>query len=107
MVTRKTAAWPLSQAYIALIVYASLYPFSGWRDQGLAAWEFLWSPWPKYWTSFDIVANVAGYMPLGFLLALSFLRRGEALFAARTRLAAVAVATLSAALLALSMESLQ
>jgi VanZ family protein len=104
---RKTAAWPLSQAYVALIVYASLYPFSGWRDQGIGPWAFLSSPWPKYWTGFDVAANVAGYVPLGFLLALSFMRRGTPRFAPASRLAAVAVATLSAALLALLMEAIQ
>jgi VanZ family protein len=95
----KTSAWPLSQAYVALIVYASLYPFSGWRDQGIAPWAFLWSPLPKYWTGFDVAANVAGYVPLGFLLALSFLRRGSQRFAPTTRTAAITVAVLTAAVL--------
>ncbi|HEX9719546.1 MAG TPA: VanZ family protein [Ramlibacter sp.] len=103
----KTSAWPLSQAYVALIVYASLYPFSGWRNQGIAPWEFLWSPLPKYWTGFDVAANVAGYVPLGFLLALSFLRRGKERFAPTTNTAAITVATLSAAVLALWMEAIQ
>jgi VanZ family protein len=103
----KTSAWPLSQAYVALIVYASLYPFSGWRDQGLAPWEFLWSPLPRYWTGFDVAANVAGYVPLGFLLALSFLRRGSERFTPTTRFAAISVATLTAAVLSLCMEALQ
>jgi VanZ family protein len=103
----KTSAWPLSQAYVALIVYASLYPFSGWRDQGLAPWAFLWSPWPRYWTGFDVAANVAGYVPLGFLLALSFLRRGSGGLTPNPRTAAVAVAALAAAVLALWMEALQ
>ena len=104
---RKTAAWPLSQAYVALIVYASLYPFTGWRDQGIAPWEFLSSPWPKYWTVFDLVANVLGYMPLGFLIALSFLRRGNPYFAAAGNGAAITIATVSSAVLSCAMESLQ
>ena len=104
---RKTSAWPLSQAYVALIVYASLYPFSGWYDQGIAPWAFMSSPWPKWWTVFDIVANVLGYMPLGFLLALGFLRRSNPSFAPGSNAAAVAVATLSSALLSFLMESLQ
>ena len=103
----KTSAWPLSQAYAALVVYASLYPFSGWRDQGIAPWEFLASPLPKYWTGFDVAANVVGYMPLGFLLALSFLRRGKERFAPTNNATAITVATLAAALLALWMEALQ
>jgi VanZ family protein len=104
----KTSAWPLSQAYVALIVYASLYPFSGWRDQGIAPWAFLWSPLPpKYWTGFDIAANVAGYVPLGFLLALSFLRRGKQWVVPTTNGAALVVAALSGAFLSLGMEALQ
>ena len=103
----KTSAWPLTQAYALLIVYASLYPFAGWRDQGIAPWEFLWSPWPKYWTGFDVAANVSGYVPLGFLLALSFVRRGSPRFAPQSTAAAVGVATLTAAVLAFVMESLQ
>jgi VanZ family protein len=103
----KTSAWPLSQAYAALIVYASLYPFSGWRDQGIAPWEFLGSSLPKYWTGFDVAANMAGYVPLGFLLALSFLRRGRPRRSPPAKLAAIGVAVLAAAVLALVMEALQ
>lgn len=103
----KTSAWPLSQAYTALIVYASLYPFAGWRDQGIAPWEFLWSPWPKYWTGFDVAANVGGYVPLGFLMALSFIRRGSWQFVRTSRTAAMGIAVLSSAMLSLAMEAFQ
>ena len=103
----KTSAWPLAQAYAALVVYASLYPFTGWRDQGIAAWAFLSSPLPKYWTAFDVAANTAGYVPFGFLLALSFLRRGSFQSAPTTNGAAIAVATLTAAILSLALEALQ
>lgn len=104
----KTSAWPLSQAYVALIVYASLYPFSEWRAQGVAPWAFLWSPLPpKYWTGFDLAANMAGYLPLGFLMVLSFVRRGSYRFAPAGRAAAIGVATLMAALLSFAMEALQ
>jgi len=104
----KTSAWPLAQAYVALIVYASLYPFAGWRDQGLPPWEFLWSPLPpKYWTGFDVGINVVGYVPFGFLLALSFLRRGSQNFTPTTNVAAVAVSVFFAGLLSFCMEMLQ
>ncbi|MDB5945978.1 MAG: putative rane protein, partial [Ramlibacter sp.] len=106
MATHKTSAWPLAQAYAALIVYASLYPFSGWRDQGIAPWAFLASPWPKYWTGFDIAANLVGYAPFGFLLALSFLRRGGKPVMPSNS-SAIVVATLVASLLSLCMEALQ
>ena len=99
----KTSAWPLALTYMALIVYASLYPFSDWRDQGIAPWAFLAAPLPKYWTGFDVVANVLGYAPLGFLLALSGLRSGNP---ARHH-HPILVATVVAALLSLLMETLQ
>jgi VanZ family protein len=106
LTVHKTSAWPLSEAYGALIVYASLYPFSGWRDQGIAPWAFLASPWPKYWTGFDIAANLLGYLPLGFLLALSFLRRGGRAEMPSNK-SAIAIATLVGGLLSLCMEAAQ
>lgn len=105
MEARKSSAGPLALAYAALIVYASLYPFTGWRDQGVAPWEFLTSPWPRYWTGFDLVANAAGYAPLGFLLALARLRTGVP--GGRSIGRSMAVASVVAALLSLAMEALQ
>lgn len=96
----KTSAWPLALIYIALIVYASLYPFSEWRYQGIVPWVFLASPLPKYWTGFDVMINALGYVPLGFLLALSALRSGRAHYA-------LGLATLAAGVLSLALESLQ
>jgi VanZ family protein len=108
LIQHKTSAWPLAGAYAALIVYASLYPFSGWRDQEIAPWEFLFAGWPKYWTGFDVAANVVGYVPLGFLLALSFMRRGNVRrFAAHPNLGGIGVAVLAGTLLSLLMEGIQ
>ncbi|HRE19085.1 MAG TPA: VanZ family protein [Rhodocyclaceae bacterium] len=56
--------------WLALLVYASLHPFSGWRDSGVSPFAFLEGEWPRYWTTFDILANVAVYVPLGLFLAL-------------------------------------
>ena len=97
----KSAAAPLALLYAALIVYASLFPFTGWRDQGIAPWAYLQAPWPQYWTRFDLVSNLIGYMPLGFLLTLSMLQpvRGPWL--------AAVLATLATGLLSFAMESLQ
>ena len=73
----KTSAWPLALIYTALIVFASLFPFDGWRAQGIDPLVFLLAPLPPpYWTGFDIATNVVGYAPLGFLLALA-LRRSD------------------------------
>jgi VanZ family protein len=73
----KTSARPLALVYCALVVYASLYPFADWRDQGIAPWAFLAAPISQYWTAFDVFSNALGYLPLGFLAALSVLRGGH------------------------------
>ena len=96
----KTSASPLAVIYAALLVYASLYPFTDWRYQGTAPFSFLISPWPKYWTRFDVAVNILGYMPLGFLLVLSARRSGRTWHT-------VSLATLVAGALSLTMESLQ
>ena len=96
----KTSAWPLALLFAALITYASLYPFTDWRDQGVQAWAYLLAPLPKYWTGFDLIANLVGYAPLGFLLCLSALRTGRARHA-------VLLASVAAALLSFTLESLQ
>jgi VanZ family protein len=95
-----TTSWPLALALICLIVYASLYPFAGWRDQEIFPLQFLTAPLPQYWTRFDLGANFLGYAPLGFLLALSALR-------SRRVQPAVTVAVLGAGLLSLLMETVQ
>lgn len=100
MVPRRTAAWPLAWCYALLIVYASLYPFDSWRVQGIAPWAFLWAPWPRYWTGFDVISNVLGYAPFGFLFTLAIHRT-------RPRAPAVLLATLAGAGLSLTQESLQ
>ena len=96
----KSAARPLALLYAALIVYASLYPFTGWRSKGLSPLAFLLAPWPRYWTWFDLVTNFIGYMPIGFLLVLALPRW-------RGRGVAVLAAAALAALLSLAMEGLQ
>lgn len=96
----KTSAWPLALSYAALVVYASLYPFAEWRNQGITPWAFLAAPLPQYWTWFDVISNVLGYIPMGFLLALSALRMGHA------KNAVLRTAVLCG-LLSLCMESLQ
>lgn len=96
----KTVAWPLSLAQICLIVYASLYPFTEWRNQGISPLVFLAAPLPKYFTGFDVTANVLGYAPLGFLLTLASLRSGHIKWA-------MLLAVLGACLLSLALETLQ
>jgi len=95
-----TSAWSLAIIYIALIIYASLYPFQNWRDQELNPIEFLIAGWPHYWSTFDVVFNIVGYAPLGFFLTLGFLRTG--------RIKGALVSAICAAMtLSLLMECLQ
>ena len=51
----------LLAAYALLVIYASLHPFTGWRDNGVAPLAFLSAPLPRYITSFDVLANLLAY----------------------------------------------
>lgn len=79
--------------YTALIIYGSWYPFTGWRSLGLSPFAYLGDPWPRYWTVFDIVTNVLGYMPFGALVVFAVWPRWRGLRA--VLLAAVAGTLLS------------
>ena len=71
-------------AYTFLIVYASLYPFSGWKQFGVSPFAYLFEPFPRYWTFFDVSIDVVGYIPFGILLVLAcypFLSRSWAALA--------------------------
>ena len=96
----KSAAWPLSWMYAGLVVYASLYPFAQWRDQGISTWSFLTAPLPRYWSGFDVAINVVGYAPLGALLSLAILRSLRMKYP-------ILIPLLAGAVLSLLMEGLQ
>ena len=91
----------LAIAWVALTVYGSLYPFSGWQREGIDPFAFLGQPWPRYWTAFDLIANVVVYAPLGFFLTLTLRRLPGGM-----RAAAV-LAVLGSGLLSLGLEALQ
>ena len=82
------------------MAYASLDPLSGWRAAGVDPLAFLLLRLPRYVFRLDVLANLAGYLPLGFLAVL-------ALHPARTGRAAVLTATLGSVALSLMMEALQ
>ncbi len=97
----RSSATPLAWSYAALIVYASLYPFSDWRWPGVSPWAFLGAPWPRWWTGFDLVSNLLGYVPLGGLLFAAGARSGSSVTLSFAR------AVVLGSLLSLTMEGLQ
>jgi len=101
MTRHRSSAVPLSWLYVGLVVYASLYPFTGWRLPGAGPLDFLWLGWWRWWTTFDLVSNLLGYLPLGFLLFVALVRGG------RRAGVAAAIAISLGALLSLAMEVLQ
>lgn len=90
----------LTLCYLALIVYASLHPFSGWRAPGISPLVFLEASWPRYWTVFDLAINIIAYMPLAFFMTQSVGRHSG-------KPMAVFVSLLLGSLLSLTMESVQ
>src|SRR5262252_1301550 len=87
-------------AYLLLVVYASLHPFSGWRDRGLPAFAFLTASFNRPVPAFDVFVNVLGYVPLGFLAVLAVYPRLRGA-------SGIAFAVACAALLSFVLESLQ
>lgn len=98
--TPPTLARPLAWAYVALVSYASLYPFTGWRAQDDRWLSFMWMPTAPAASRFDFFANLVGYVPLGFLLGVWVLHTGR-------RGVAWLVAVLLPSALSLALESLQ
>lgn len=93
---------PLLWVWVALVVYASLYPFAGWRvPVSVPVSDWLVLAWPRRWTTFDAVSNLLGYLPLGALGHVVVRQHG------RRVASAFAVAVVGGALLSLSMEELQ
>jgi len=101
MASHRSSAAPLAAMYAALIVYASLYPFTGWYVPGVSIWAFVTRPWWHWWTWFDVIANLVGYLPLGALAFGAFVRSGW------TTGRAFAAATVTGSGLSFAMETLQ
>lgn len=99
---QRSAAAPLALVYAALVLYASLYPFVGWRwPPGPTLGALLALPWPPWRDPFDVWSNVLGYMPLGALLYVAMVRAG------RSGWLAAALALLAAAALSYATEVTQ
>jgi VanZ family protein len=87
-------------AYLLLIVYASWFPFSGWRSSGLSPFAFLNLQMPRWWTGFDVMVNIVGYMPFGVLIVLALHPRVRGMWA-------VAIAAVVGLLVSGTMEIVQ
>lgn len=88
-------------AYLFLIVYASWFPFTGWHNQGLSPFLFLQTmKMPRWWTMFDAVTNVIGYIPLGTLMVYALYPRIRGVWA-------LLIAAVTGALVSGTMEAVQ
>lgn len=74
---QRSTTVPLAWVLALLVVYASLYPFSGWRTPPeVSAFSLLNLPWPVLRSRFDDMSNLVGYIPLGALVFGAMVRSG-------------------------------
>ena len=77
MRAHRSLAGLLAAIYLLLLVYASLYPFDGWRwPAGAGLDELLALKWPPWRNRFDEWANLLGYLPFGAMLFAMVVRNG-------------------------------
>lgn len=74
----RSTALPLAVFAALLALYASLYPFEGWRwPPGVDGLGVLGLRWPQWRDRFDDWANWVGYMPIGALVYAAVVRGGS------------------------------
>lgn len=86
--------------FFLLISYASLTPFEFAIDLPVNPWDWILAPLPKYITLFDVMANILGYMPFGFLMIF-------ALFPKYEKWQALVITVITGMFLSGGLESLQ
>ena len=84
---------------VAVIIYASLQPFTGWTQPTPGGRFFLFQ-WGQRWTVGDVAFNVLAYLPFGFALVMAWPLRWSGL-------RSIAATLGSALALSLAMESAQ
>ena len=89
----------LCVVYVLLIAYATLHPFTGWRDRGFSPFAWI-EAWPRVTLPFDLLLNTAAYIPLGAFIVF-------AIYPAWRLASAILAAPLAGALLSGALESLQ
>lgn len=77
MSLHRSSAWPLSWVAAALIAYATLHPMTGWHWPDSHVFRWILPKQPNEVMD-DVVANLLGYLPMGFILCLAHLRSGRA-----------------------------
>jgi VanZ family protein len=91
--------------YACGIMVISLTPIADWRFIPEPPWEFMFLPWPRYWTGFDVLVNVLAYIPFGLLIGRFIsLRLRPSQWRA---LNALVLAVVSGVVLSIIMEGLQ
>lgn len=101
MTYHRSSVWPLAWTCAALIIYASLHPFSNWQLSGPLSPALLKLPWVYFTPRFDIQANFLAYVPLAFLTCTGWRREDEPPWSAWLR------STLQGCALSYSMEVIQ
>lgn len=87
---------------VLLVVYASLYPFEGWRwPAGSGIPQLFDLPWPRWRDHADEWLNRLGYVPVGLFVTVALLRAGW------RALPALVLGAVLPAMLSYSMEVLQ
>lgn len=102
---RSTSMLIAGLLYACGIAIISLSPWSDWTWIPESPLAFLWAPWPKYWTGFDVFVNILAYAPFGVLISrsISDRLRYRTLGAAWSLLLTLAAGLL----LSIALESLQ
>lgn len=100
--TPYTGILMFASLYACVVIHLSLFPYSDWRNIGIGPFEFLVGPWiPVHqkvlWA--DVFINMAGYIPLGFLMLLGLNRQ--------PRTVDKILVVLMCAFISLALESLQ
>jgi len=69
-----STAWAALLYALGLAVI-TLSPLTEWRYNPQAPWDYIFAPWPRYWTSFDLLVNFLAYIPFGALLSRALIYR--------------------------------
>jgi len=65
----------LSVVFLAAVLFATLYPLTGWRLRAPGPFAFVAAGLPRWWTGFDVLVNVLAYLVLAFTLTRAWFGR--------------------------------